>query len=211
MKNLIIIGARGFGREVYTLSKESHGYGTDYVIKGFLDDKSDALDGFDNYPPILNSVEGYEIVPQDVFVCALGAVIYKKKYAQKILDKGGEFISIIHKSVNIGVNSQIGKGCIIMNRTLITSDVKVGNFVSIHPNSILGHDVHVLDWVQMGARSFLGGYVCIKEGVTINVGSIIHPHKVVGDYSVIGAGSVVFRNVEPHTTVYGNPAKRLDY
>jgi hypothetical protein len=44
MKQLIIIGARGFGREVYSLAKRSIGYNEDFVMKGFLDDKLDALD-----------------------------------------------------------------------------------------------------------------------------------------------------------------------
>ena len=38
MKQLIIIGAGGFGRETYCTAKESIGYGEEYVIKGFLDD-----------------------------------------------------------------------------------------------------------------------------------------------------------------------------
>ena len=35
MKNLLIIGARGFGREIYNLALESIGYGTEFTIKGF--------------------------------------------------------------------------------------------------------------------------------------------------------------------------------
>ena len=95
MKNLIIIGARGYGREIFHFAKESIGYGTDFIIKGFLDDNSDALDGYDGYPPILDSVEDYGIEEDDVFTCALGDVNYKRKYVNLILSKGGEFINII--------------------------------------------------------------------------------------------------------------------
>ena len=71
MKNLIIIGARGWGREVYAHAQYSHGYLEDYDIKGFLDDKADALDGMNGYPPILGSVEDYKPQSDDVFICAL--------------------------------------------------------------------------------------------------------------------------------------------
>lgn len=78
MKKLIIIGARGFGREVFSLATRSIGYNEEFSIKGFLDSKSDVLDEFENYPPIIGSVEDYEIQEDDVFVCALGSVKWKK-------------------------------------------------------------------------------------------------------------------------------------
>ena len=56
MKNLIIIGARGAGREVYGLALVTKEYNKEYLIKGFLDDKKNALDNLDGYPPIISSV-----------------------------------------------------------------------------------------------------------------------------------------------------------
>ena len=72
MKNLIIIGARGFGREYCNSLKLYENYGKEFIIKGFLDDKVEALDVFSGYPPILSSVEEYEIEEDDIFTCALG-------------------------------------------------------------------------------------------------------------------------------------------
>ena len=113
MKNLLIIGARGFGREVFGISTQTKEYNNDWIIKGFLDDKVDALEGFNNYPSIISSVEDYEVQEDDLFICALGDVIYKKKYIKMILDKGGLFTNIIHPSSMIGLNSKIGNGVII--------------------------------------------------------------------------------------------------
>ena len=73
MKHLLIIGARGFGREVYDLAMNCIEAGADFDIKGFLDDKVDALNGLGGYPPIISSVEDYEIQPGDVFICGLGS------------------------------------------------------------------------------------------------------------------------------------------
>ena len=77
MKNLLIIGARGFGREIYNSALESIGYNDSFIVKGFLDDKVNALDGYDGYPPIVDSVEHYQLAKDDVFICALGEVFYK--------------------------------------------------------------------------------------------------------------------------------------
>lgn len=38
MKNLIIIAAGGMGRTLYDMSRESRGYGEEFVVKGFIDD-----------------------------------------------------------------------------------------------------------------------------------------------------------------------------
>ena len=59
MKNLVIIGARGWGREVYDIAMACISSGANFSVKGFLDDKTDALKGYLNYPPILDSVEAY--------------------------------------------------------------------------------------------------------------------------------------------------------
>ena len=96
MKQLLIIGARGWGREIYNMLPQCKGYGTEYVVKGFLDDKADALDGMPGYPPIIDSVEHYEPQEDDVFTCAMGDAHWKKHYAEIVLEKGGEFINIIH-------------------------------------------------------------------------------------------------------------------
>lgn len=72
MKHLLIIGARGFGREVYNTSLESIGYGTEFDVKEFRDNKYNALDRCDGYPKIINSIEKYEVEEGDalcVYMC----------------------------------------------------------------------------------------------------------------------------------------------
>jgi acetyltransferase-like isoleucine patch superfamily enzyme len=56
---------------------------------------------------------------------------------------------------------------------------------------------------------FVGGGARIGNRVTVHPHVTILPNVVVGDDAVLGAGSVVTRNVESRTTVFGNPAKLL--
>ena len=211
MKNLIIIGARGFGREVYNLYLDCRRNDPELVCKGFLDDKADALDGYEGYPQIISSVEDYEVQDDDVFVCALGDIRYKRQYVEKILAKGGEFISLIHPDVQIGMNTMIGKGCIIRTACSISCDITIGDYVTIMGYSVLGHDCKVRDWSHLGAYSFLGGFSEVGEMVTLHPGVRLLPHKKVGDNSIVGAGSVVLRNVKRGITVFGVPAKKIEY
>lgn len=208
---LYIIGARGFGREVYNLFLECNSLHSSIECIGFLDDKKDALIGYSGYPPIVSSVEDFEPKDTDVFVCALGDVRYKKKYAEMIISKGGRFISLIHPSVQIGLNTNIGDGCIIRTACSISCDITIGRFVTIMGYSVLGHDCGVKDWSHLGAYSFLGGFSQVGESVTLHPGVRLLPHKKVGNNSTVGAGSVVIRNVKEGTSVFGVPAKKIEF
>ena len=206
MKNLLIIGARGFGREIYNLAKECEGYNTEFIIKGFLDDNVKALDGYLNYPSIISSVEDYKPEREDVFICALGDVYYKKKYVDIILSKGGNFINLIHPTAYISSNVEIGTGCIIGRSVQISCDVKIGNYVTLQVFVDIGHDCIIGDFCHLNSYTFMGGYVELEDMVTLHTASIIHPHKKVGYGGVVGAGAFVIRNVKNNTSVYGNPA-----
>ncbi|MFA5153417.1 MAG: hypothetical protein WC554_12710, partial [Clostridia bacterium] len=92
MKNLIIIGARGFGREVlqyvedYNRENIKNQYnGPLYIdkrhhIKGFLDDDKSLEEKYNlkGYH-ILSSVYDYKIQKDDYFICAIGDSYYKEK------------------------------------------------------------------------------------------------------------------------------------
>ena len=72
MKNLVIIGAGGMGRTIFDVARESIGYGIEYTIKGFIDDNLSALDGFEDYPPMLGTISHYLPEVDDVFTFSIG-------------------------------------------------------------------------------------------------------------------------------------------
>ena len=211
MKNLLIIGARGFGREIFSTTKFCRGYNEEFIVKGFLDSKSDALDGLGDYPPIIDSVEHYQPQPDDVFICALGDVHYKKKYTDIILQKGGTFINLIHKQAYVSNFTKIGYGCIIFKDVSLSNNAIVGNFVTLQQYVTTGHDMVMGDYCEIESFAFIGGYATIGDFVTIHTGAIITPHQKIGNHAVVGAGAVVIRRVKENTTVFGNPAVRLKF
>lgn len=209
MKNLLIIGARGFGRALYNAAKCCILAGEDMQITGFLDDKPEVLDGFKNYPPIVSSVEDYQIKKNDVFICALGNPIYKKKYVDMIKSKGGRFLTLIHPTAHVGDNTVLGEGCILGINSHICQDVLIGDFVTLDGYASIAHDAKVGSFSHIGTASTAAGSVEIGEMVLIHPGCRIVPHRKVGDRAIVGVGSVVIKNVKADTTVFGNPAKVL--
>jgi sugar O-acyltransferase (sialic acid O-acetyltransferase NeuD family) len=209
MKNLVIIGARGFGRKVYDLATQCNEFQKEYIIKGFLDDKYDVLDNYSGYPNILGPVEDYQVDKNDVFVCALGDVKWKRFYSQIINNKGGIFINLIHPSSIINSNCKLGIGSIILNGVIISNDSVLGDFVSIQPFSVIGHDSEIGDYCHLNSYCFTGGYSVLESSVTLHTKATILPKKKVGHGSIVGAMSLVNRDVKPKTTVVGVPAKKI--
>lgn len=209
MKNLLIIGARGFGREVYNLAVDVMNTFGEFKIKGFLDDNPYLLAGIKGYPPIIDSVENYWPAMEDIFVCALGDIESKQKYVKMVTEKGGAFINLIHPKSIIRQNTQFGTGCIVQPLTLVSNEVFVGDFVTILAHSIIGHDSRIGNWCHLGALVFLGGFVTIADNVTIHTRATILPGLTISINSTVGAGSVVIRDVEPGITIFGNPAKKI--
>lgn len=199
------------GREVYDLAIQCSGYKSDYVVKGFLDDKADALLNFDNYPKIISSVEEYEVQENDVFVCALGDIKWKKHYVELILAKGGKFINLIHPSTNLNTNATIGNGLIVFMYANISNDCIIEDYVTIQGYVGLGHDTKICKWSHLSSFSFTGGFVILEEQVLLNTRATILPHVIVRKGATVGASSLVIKNVKENTTVFGVPAKKLEF
>lgn len=211
MKNLIIIGARGFGREYYNGIILREGYGKEFIVKGFLDDKKDALDNYYGYPDIIDSVENYKIQENDVFTCALGDSFYRAKYSNIILQKGGDFLSLISPKSIIHKSAKIGKGVMISPFCSISSDVEIGDFVTIQSYCNIGHDAKIGNFCSLESYSFMGGFSKIGDFTTLHTRATILPKIKIGNNSIVGAGSVVIRNIKDNTTVFGVPAKKVEY
>ena len=212
MKQLVIIGARGWGREACDSFMASDDYlAGKLTIKGFLDDKRDALDNLKgNWPPIIGSAETYDIQPDDVFFCALGNPYWRKHYAELISAKGGHFISFIDRTAMVSSMASIGEGCYISGFTSISNNVRLGNHAIVQVFSNLGHDATVGEYVTIESAVFLGGYSNVGDLSTLHTKSSIIPHKSVGAGCEVGIGSVVMRNFKDGLHLFGNPAKILE-
>ncbi len=208
MKQLVIIGAGGMGRTLYDLARESIGFGTDYIIKGFIDDNTLALDGYENYPLILGTIRDYMPSMDDIFVCSIGGAA-RRKCIEDILSKGGSFLTMIHKTARIGTNVVIGAGTIVGAFTAIGADAKIGKFNLIQSQTIIGHDSRIGDWNRIDTHVTLVGGTIVEDETDIHTAAMISHNVTIESNSRVAACSFVIRRVKSGTTVMGNPAKRL--
>lgn len=208
MKNLIIIGAGGMGRTVYSNALESIGYGEEFVVKGFIDDNVEALDAFPNYPPVIDTIRDYQPQEDDVFVSSIGGAS-RRSCMEEIVRRGGEFITLIHKTARVLANVKLGKGNFIGAYSVIGNDAEIGDYNMIQSYSVIGHDARIGNWNRIDTRVTCVGGVVIEDEVCIYSSAIISHNVVVESGAHVGALSFVIKKVKAGTTVMGNPAKKL--
>lgn len=208
MKNLIIIGAGGMGRTIYSNALESRGYGETFVIKGFIDDNLNALDQFENYPPIVGTIREYQPQQDDVFVSSIGGES-RKPCMEEIISRGGEFTELIHNTARLYTNAKLGKGNFIGAFSVIGNDAKVGDYNMIQSYTVIGHDAVIGNWNRIDTHVTCVGGIVIEDETNIHTGAIINHNVRVETGAHVGAGSFVIKKVKAGTTVFGNPARKL--
>ena len=102
-------------------------------------------------------------------------------------------------AVDIHPGARIGKAIMFDHATSVV----------IGETAVVEDDFSMLHEVTLGGSGKEGGdrHPKIGRGVMIGAGAKVLGNIRVGECAKIGAGSVVLRDVEPHTTVAGVPAK----
>ncbi|MED4888205.1 NeuD/PglB/VioB family sugar acetyltransferase [Lysinibacillus sp. FSL R7-0073] len=210
MKDLIIVGAGGFGRELlsYALDIERGGM-VEWKVKGFINDILGALDNYEINYPILGPINGHIVQENAVYICAIGDSKARLSIGRELQLKGAKFINLIHSSVTIRERIEMGVGNIFCPYSGVNPDVKFGDFVLVNGGSWFGHDCIIEDGVTVSSNCDITGNCILEEGVFLGTRSVIIPKRKIGKYAKISAGAVVFTHVKPERTMIGNPAKIL--
>lgn len=84
-----------------------------------------------------------------------------------------------------------------------------GTGIVIGQTAVIGDDCLIYQGVTLGMTGKHGGkrHPTVGNNVMIGAGAIILGNITIGDEVRVAAGAVVIRDVAPHTTVAGNPAR----
>jgi len=208
MYDILIVGAGGFGREVYLWAKDSFSE-EQYKIKGFLDDNSKALDGYNVEIGVVGSIDKYEIKEKDRFIIGIGTLAIKKQIVEKLIVRGAKFINLIHPTAVIADTAVIGRGNVIAPFVLISNCAKLNDFVVLNVYSSCGHDTRIGKYCTLSPYAAATGFVILENEVFLGTHATVIPGKKVGYQSKISANSVVMRDVPPNKMVFGVPGKAI--
>lgn len=213
VKDIIIIGAGGLGREVtWLIERINQKQSEKWKILGFVDDgveKGVLVQGF----RLLGDVDYLQSIdtPTDV-VCAIGNVGIRHRIIEKISkNKSLKFPNLIDPDVIFSDSVNIGQGNIICAGTILSVNVRIEDFCLIDWNCTVGHEAEINSFVTLYPSVNVSGNTMIKSVTEIGTGSHIIQGKAIGSRSIIGAGSVVIRDIPDHCTAVGNPAKPIKF
>ena len=211
MQRLLILGAGDLGRELFGWITGDQRHGRDFEVAGFLDDNLAALDSRSHYPTrVVGSISDYVPQPGDMLVMAISNPATKLKLAASLEGRGAEFFNYIHPTAVVSRFVTWGRGCTVCPQCVVSCDAQIGNFVTVNTMTSIGHDTQIGDGCTINAHCDLTGHVRVGTGVYFGSNACVVPSVQIGDFAKIGAGSTVIRRVQPHTTVMGATAKRID-
>ena len=208
MKEVYIVGAGGFGRELLCWLKDSEDFGTKWEPVGYLDDDTAAAER-DLPLPYLGTLDDFEASDDRLIVIGIGNSKPRRAIAERLKRLSANFLTYVHPTAIIGDRVKIGEGSVICPRCILTYDLSLGDFTFLNLGVTIGHDVRVGPYCSLSSQTDLCGGVTLEEGVWLGSGARVIPGRTVGAWARIGAGSVVIRHVKSGTTVFGNPAKKI--
>ncbi len=184
------------------------------LVYGFLstDDKFD-LDDI-NDVPVLGALIGEEaetLLDDEYMKIAVAEREIPKRHqvVDYLRDKKPELVTVMHPSVILSPHARIGRGNIIQPLVVIHANAMIGSFNLIETGVVIEPEVEIGDFCTIQAGAIIARGAAIQPDVFIGHGAIIGPKVQLGQGAVIGAGSVVLREVDEFTTVFGNPAKKV--
>ena len=212
IKDIAIIGAGGFGKEVKFLIDRVNDDKKVYNFLGYFDD-NESLDNINGSKRIgsINDLENYNKPLCIVF--GIGEPNIKRNIYNIIKDnKFLSFPNIIDPLAIIGnefVN--LGIGNVICAGVIITCNINIIDFVTLNLSCTVGHDTTIKSFSSFMPSVNISGDVVIEENVYVGTGAKIINLLNIGSSTVIGAGAVVARSIPSNCTAVGIPAKPIKF
>lgn len=207
MKRIAIVGAGGLGREVALLISQLNKVNPLWTVSGFYDDNVQASSHVDGYH-VLGKVEDLNAINEEIaVVVAVASPMVRKEIVNRISNPNVQYPTIVHPNVNLGhKENYFGQGCIITEGCILTTGVRIEDFVIINLASTMGHDVVLGQFTAVMPGCHISGNVKIGGGSLLGTGACVLQNITLGKQTIVGAGAVVTKSFPDGAKLLGVPA-----
>ncbi len=211
LKDLYIIGAGGFGREVAWLVERINEKNPTWNLKGFIDDNASTHGTMQGGYPVLGGCDYLNEIDDEVWiVCAVGSANIRKKIIKKVENISKvRFATLVDPSVICSQRVEIGNGTIICAGCILTVDITIGKHVIVNLDCTIGHDVVIKNYVTIYPSVNVSGCVNVGECTELGTGMQIIQGKNIAKNVIVGAGSVVIKDIMEEGTYVGVPVGKV--
>jgi sugar O-acyltransferase (sialic acid O-acetyltransferase NeuD family) len=205
---MVIVGAKGFAKEVLEIFSQRNDLENLFFFDNVSQDLPDKLYG---QFPVLHTIEEVKNIFYKTgdtrFTLGLGNPMYRFRFNRMFTDVGGELVSTISLNTDIGsFGTSIAAGCNILSGTVITNDVTLRIGCLINPGCTISHDSVLGDFVQVSPGARITGNCQIGNYSQLGTNSVILPRVRVGINVIVGAGAVVTKDAPDNSMLAGVPA-----
>jgi sugar O-acyltransferase (sialic acid O-acetyltransferase NeuD family) len=207
-RRVVIVGASDGGRIVaYNLS-----YDRDAEVVGFVDADRSKWG---------RRIAGFRVLGPDAMlpelrrkgathaVVAAGEPALRRKLRLEVRKSGLELGNAIHPSVLVSPAAQLGKGVVILARSVLSDNPVIGDNVWIGLAATITHDTRVGRDCLIGGCSAVGAYVTVGDGAMVGWGAVVGLFCKIGAGAAVGSGANVASNssIPARAVAVGNPAR----
>jgi sugar O-acyltransferase (sialic acid O-acetyltransferase NeuD family) len=213
MKDIVILGSGGMGKEVAWLIENINAKTPTWNILGFLEEESKSqLFG--------QEIFGYKVLGGDTWILDYGKEVYvtssfgKSALRKLVFEKVAKFSNVkfatlVDPNVRVDKSVVIGEGSIICRNCTLTVDTFIGKGVIMNTGSSVGHDSNVGNYCTFLTNSMAAGHTTFGECCEIGSGAFILQEKKVAAYTVLAPLSSVLKDITEPGIYSGNPARLM--
>lgn len=209
LSEIIVWGAGSHARVLWELLE-----GTSAKLVALVDDNREVTSPIDNVP-LLHGTSGLEdwLAGRRHGATKLGGLVAVGDNARRIeLQERLEALGVqpftaIHPIAWVANGVPIGAGTQIMANVSVGVDSEIGRGCIVFSACCIEHHCRLGDGAYLSPHCSLAGHVTVADLAFIGTGAVILPRVAIGEGAIVGAGAVVLDDVEPYTVVVGNPSR----
>ena len=210
MRDLVIVGAGGFGRETVDVVSALNAIEPKWNLVGVADDAPSAAN-LDRLASLeVRHLDGLAAIPKGVDVAiAVGSPTARVRIADVLSSGNHAYPALIHPTATIGSEFRHGQGLIVLAGVSVGTNVTLGSHVHLNSHVVLGHDAHCHDFVSINPNATLSGECVVGSRTLLGAGSTVLQQLSIGDDVTVGASACVTQSLPRACTVVGVPARPL--
>ena len=208
---LLILGTGGGAHDVLDVIDAINACRPTWEVAGFLDDarpKGVRHLGVEVLGPLPDARRHADCC----FVNAIGGDRSYRSLPEILASTGlgvDRFATLIHPGASVSHRARLGRGVLVNHGVAVGGGAVVGDCITLGPGSIVGHDCVVGDHSVLAPGAVLSGLVVVDRNCYIGARAVIRQGLRIGERALVGMGAVVVRDVDPGSSVVGNPARPL--